>query len=169
MRAFLSLPLFAACGGGDPPVLIDAPQNPGICRIAGDYGDVGTVMGTTSLGATTSTIVLDPGPPRDTFFLRLDTRGVFAGGLQTGTFTVEGAELATNTCGLCVNLLADIGNMGPEKFYFADSGTVMLTSTNPPAGTVTNVTMHEVTAGGEPIDSGCVASIDAMSFTTVDP
>ena len=163
-----------ACGGGDDPGNpADAPPgndafDTARCLIAGDYGDLGTKMGTTSLGPTTSTIVVDPGPPRDSFFLRLASgKGVFAGGLQTGTFTLAGAELATQTCGVCVNLLADIGNTGPQKFYFADGGTVTLTATSPPAGSIANVTIHEVDSGGAAVPGGCTGVIDAMAFTTM--
>jgi hypothetical protein len=158
-----------ACGSEDPSAVVDGPPqdiNP-FCLIDGDYGDVGTKTGTTALGATTSTIVLDPGPPRDSFFLKLTAgNGVFAGGLQTGTFTIAGAELGSQTCGLCVNLLADIGSMGPAKFYFATGGTVMLTSHTPPAGTLSDVTIHEVTSGGTEIEGGCTGAIGAMTFST---
>jgi hypothetical protein len=171
VRSVLSVVLIAACGGsGDPLIIIDGPptvDSPPICLIEGDYGDVGSKTGTTSLGPTTSTIVLDPGPPRDSFFLKLTSgNGVFAGGLQTGTFTIAGADLNSQTCGLCVNLLADIGSMGPSKFYFATGGTVTLTSHTPPAGTLSNVTMQEVTSGGAAVPGGCTGSIDAMTFST---
>ena len=144
----------------------DGTSNPS-CLVLADYGDAGAKTGTTSLGPTTSTIVLDPGPPRDSFFLKLTAgMGVFAGGLTTGTFTIAGAELASTTCGLCVNLLADIGNMGPRQFYFATGGTVTLTATNPPAGSLGNVTLQQVDSGGTPIADGCTSAIDAMTFTT---
>jgi len=165
--------VLVACGGGDTDgPAADAPAandafDTARCLIAGDYGDLGTKMGTTSLGPTTSTIVVDAGPPRDSFFLKLTSgKGVFSGGLSNGTFTIAGAELSNQTCGVCVNLLADIGNMGPQKFYFADGGTVTLSSTTPPAGSIANVTIHEVDSGGQEILGGCAGSIDAMAFTT---
>jgi hypothetical protein len=163
--AFVSL---AACGG-DPAPAVDAPtasdgQSQSLCLVEENYGDVGTLTGSQSLGLTTTTIVLDMGPPRDSFFMRLANMGVFSGGLMNGTFTIDGAELSSTTCGLCVNLLADIGNMGPQKFFFATGGTVTLTSTSPPRGSLANVTMQEVTSGGAPIAGGCVTAIDAMTF-----
>jgi hypothetical protein len=167
VRVFILL--LTACGSDPPPVAIDAPPSDAanLCLVEADYGDAGTTTGTTSLGPTTSTIVLDPGPPRDSFFLKLTTgKGVFSGGLQTGTFTIAGDELDSTTCGLCVNLLADIGSMGPQKFFFADGGTVTLTSHTPPAGTISNVTMHEVTSGGAAVIGGCTTAIDAMTFST---
>lgn len=168
MRLTPWLLAIAACGGSDsddqPPAdAFDTAR----CLIAGNYGDVGTKVGEAAFGPTTSTIVLDPGPPRDSFFLKLvANQGVFAAGLAAGTFAITGAELDSTTCGLCVNLLADIGTAGPAKFYFADGGSVTLTSTNPVAGTLTGITLHEVTSGGVAVAAGCTGSIGAMSFTT---
>jgi hypothetical protein len=162
----------AACGGGeggsntpDAPATIDA--NP-TCLIPNSYGDVGAKTGTTMMGPSTLTIVLDPTPPRDSFFLKLTTgRGVFAGGLATGTFPITGAEASSSTCGVCVNIIADIvSGQGPTKFYFATSGTVTLTSHSPPIGTLSNVELVEVDVGGTPVNSGCTSAITAMSFGT---
>lgn len=164
--------LLAACGGGgsgspaDAPVTVDSPPNNPACLVMASYGDLGTKMGTTSLGPSTATIVLDAGPPRDSFFMKLTTgKGVFAGGLATGTFTIAGAELMSSTCGLCVNILADIGNTGPGKFFFATGGTVTLTSHTPPAGTLANVTLHETDSMGNPVNGGCTTAISAMQFS----
>ncbi len=170
MRALL-LVLLAACGGGsdspsDSATAIDAAYDTARCLIAGNYGDLGAKTGTTSQGPTTMTIVLDAGPPRDSFFLKLNAgKGVFAGGLANGTYPIAGAELATTTCGLCVNIVADISTMGPTKFYFATGGTVTLTSTSPPVGSLAGVTFKEVDAGGNAIPNGCTASMTAMQFS----
>ena len=162
-----------ACGDSDPAVPVDsaatadAPYDTATCKILGFYGDLGTKMGTTSLGVTTSTIVLDAGPPRDSFLLKLNSgKGVFAGGLMTGTFTLAGADLDFSNCGACINIVADIGTMGPSKFYFATAGTLTLTSTQPPAGSIQNLTFREVTSTGAAVPSGCVARIDRMTFST---
>jgi hypothetical protein len=174
MRIALLVVLLAACGDDGPVMLIDA--NPGIdapydvnrCLIQGFYGQLGPKTGTTSQGVTTSTIVLDPGPPRDSFFLKLNAgKGVFSAGLAAGTYPIAGAELSQSTCGACVNIIADIVTMqGPTKFYFATGGSLTLTATSPPAGSLSAVTFQEVDAGGGMITNGCTARIDAMSFTT---
>ena len=169
MRRFIIL--LAACGGGgsdgpmDAPMApIDSPPNQN-CLVAASYGDAGVKTGTTSLGPTTATIVMDPGPPRDSFFIKLVAgKGVFAGGLANGTYTLAGAELMQGNCGLCVNLLADIGNTGPSKFYFATAGTVTLTSTSPPAGSLANVMLRETDANGNPMGT-CTTAISAMQFS----
>lgn len=173
MRAVLLAILLTACGDSDPAIPVDsaatadAPYDTATCKILGFYGDLGTKTGTTSQGVTTSTIVLDPGPPRDSFFLKLNSgKGVFASGLATGTFTLAGADLDFNNCGACINIVADIGTMGPTKFYFATAGTLTLTATQPPAGSLQGVTFHEVTSGGTAVPAGCVARIDRMTFST---
>jgi len=170
----LALVILAACGddGGaqvaiDAPISIDAPYDTAKCLIAGFYGDLGAKSGSMAQGATTSTIVLDPGPPRDSFFLKLNAnKGVFAAGLAPGTYTLAGADLSFTNCGACVNIVADISNTGPTKFYFATAGMLTLTATQPPAGSISHVTFTEVTSAGTPVASGCTARIDAMTFTT---
>ncbi len=173
MRAVLLAVLLAACGDSDPAVPVDsaatadAPYDVATCKILGFYGDLGAKTGTTSLGVTTSTIVLDPGPPRDSFLLKLNSgKGAFSGGLANGTYTLAGAELDFSNCGACLNIVADIGTTGPTKFYFATAGTLTLTATQPPAGSLQGVTFHEVTSGGATVTGGCVARIDRMTFST---
>ena len=99
MQRFLVLVL-AASGGGSSPPPPDAPYDTARCLIAGHYGDLGAKTGTTSQGPSTLTVVLDPGPPRDSFFIKLNTGvGVFKDGLKTGTFTIAGNELDPGGCG----------------------------------------------------------------------
>lgn len=172
MHRLALLALVAACSDGEtatPPA--DAPPAPpdaaaAQCLVPATYGDLGAKTGTTAQGPTTLTIVLDPGPPRDSFFLKLAAgKGVFTGGLATGTYPITADEADFNACGLCVNIIADIvAGQGPSKFYFATSGSVTLTATEPPAGTLANVTLEEVTVAGAPAGSGCATTITAMSF-----
>src|SRR4051812_8276751 len=98
--ALLAAVLIAACGDSSDPLPVDAaatadaPYDTAKCLIIGFYGNLGAKTGTTSQGVTTSTIVLDAGPPRDSFFLKLNTgKGVFTGGLANGTYTLAGADL----------------------------------------------------------------------------
>ncbi len=175
MRALcLAAVLLSACSDDPQPQLIDAstvdaPYDMARCLITGHYGALGTKTGTVGdvQGSPTLTISLDPGPPRDTFFLKLNVgKGVFIGGLANGTHTLAGADLDFNNCGLCVNIIADIvSGVGPTKFYFADAGMVTLTSTSPPAGHLTNVSFREVTASGQVVSNGCTATITTMSFS----
>ena len=174
MRIALVVVLLAACGDDGPVMLIDAapgvdaPYDTTRCLIQGFYGALGPKAGTTSQGPTTSTITIDQGPPRDSFFLKLNAgKGVFAGGLAAGTFPIAGAELSLSTCGACINLIADIvTGQGPTKFYFATGGSLTLTATSPPAGSISAVTFQETDAGGQMIAGGCIARIDSMTFTT---
>lgn len=174
-HALLGLLVLGACGN-DPPAGADAPgggpdapYDTARCLIAGLYGDLGTKTGTTSQGPTTLTITLDAGPPKDSFFLKLTAgKGAFTGGLANGTFTITGADAQFSNCGLCTNIIANIDpTTGPAKFYFADSGTVTLTSTSPPAGSLSNVHLVETNVGtGAAVPNGCIATIAAMTFGT---
>lgn len=170
MRPLL-LVLLTACGGGSDEVP-DAPlpdaDSSAQCLVPSSYGDLGAKTGTTTMGASTLTITLDPGPPRDSFFLKLVSgKGVFSGGLATGTFSIAGVDTSFNDCGLCVNVIADIvTGSGPTKFYFATGGSVTLTATAPPAGTLSNVHLVEVDIGtGAPAASGCASDIGMLAFS----
>jgi hypothetical protein len=165
----------AACGGDDTMATIDAaPQidsAPANCLVMADYGALGAKTGTAgTMGGVTATVTLDAGPPRDTFFLKMVTgKGVFAGGINPGTYTISGVDAQYLNCGLCVHIIADIvTGAGPSKFYFADSGSVTLTSTAPPiAGSATNLTFKEVDiSSGQFVTNGCTSTIGSISFTT---
>ncbi len=172
MRAILLAALLTAACSDDPQQLIDAAPvdaayDTARCLITGHYGALGTKSGMATLGDTTLSVELDGGPPRDTFFIKLTAgKGAFAGGaLMNGTYPLSGADLDFNNCGLCVSIIADIGTMGPTKFYFADAGTVALTNTRAPAGMASNVTFKEVTSSGAVVPGGCVASITSITFS----
>lgn len=141
------------------------------CLIKGSYGALGTLTGTTGMmGGVTMTATIDAGPPRDTFFLKMVTgKGVFAGGLAAGTYSIAGVDKEFLNCGLCVHIIADITSSGPTKFYFAQSGMVTLTSTSAPiAGSAQGLQLVEVDIGsGQPVAGGCTASIDSVSFSTM--
>ena len=171
MRTILLLLALSACGD-DGSSAVDASidaYDSARCLIDGDYGDLGAKTGTTAQGPQTLTVVLDTGPPRDSFFLKLNAgKGAFAGAPMPGTYPLAGADAASPTCGVCVNIIADIvTGQGPSKFYFATAGSVTLTSVTPPIGTVTNLVFTEVDAGGGVIAGGCSSAIDAMAFSTM--
>lgn len=177
MRAAL-LVIFAACSGssGSPPDVQAPPvdaYDTGRCLIQGAYGDLGQITGSagSNAGATTVTVVLDPGPPgKDDFFLKLvPGQGAFAGGaVAPGTYTIQGDDAGYTTCGVCAHIIADITSTGPSKFYFAHSGTITLTSVTPPIhGTASNLEFSEIDInGGAEVPGGCKASITSMELST---
>jgi len=180
--SFALLALVAGACSSDPPVLLDgaiADADPlARCLIPGSYGELGTKTGTADLPTATPnslTIVLDAGPPKDDFFVKLVAgRGAFSGGaLTTGTFPIAGADASMLGCGLCINIIADIVvNMGPTKFYYPDSGTVTLTSATAATSTTTSMIagsaqdLHfvETDGAGTPIQGGCTSTIKSIIF-----
>ena len=162
--------LTASCGsdgGSDPSP--DAPYDTVRCLIAGNYGSLGAKSGNNVQGPNTLTITLDDGPPKDSFFLKLVAgRGVFAAGLAPGTYTIGGDDTNLMTCGLCTTIIADIVAMaGPTKFYYANAGSITITSVQPPAGSLSNLSFVEISSGGSPIPNGCTATMDAMTFSSM--
>lgn len=177
MRWLTSLVLLVACSGPSESSSPDAAPmadayDTARCLIKGDYGDAGAFSGTagTNQGATTMTATLDAGPPRDAFFIKMvPGRGVFASGLAPGTYPIAGVDAGYSTCGLCVHIIADIvASSGPSKFYFADSGTVTLTSTTAPlAGSAHDLHFAEVDIStGAKVAGGCQGSMTSISFST---
>jgi hypothetical protein len=141
------------------------------CLIKGDFGAVGALTGVAgNTGGVTMTATLEAGPPRDTFFVKMVTgKGVFSGGVAPGTYTIAGVDANYLNCGLCVHIIADIvTGQGPSKFYFADSGTMTLTSTTAPiAGSGQDLHLREVDINtGAFVTGGCEASIGSVTFTT---
>ncbi|HEU4726384.1 MAG TPA: hypothetical protein VFT22_00780 [Kofleriaceae bacterium] len=177
--ACAALALAGACSTDPPPALLDAAASDAPaaqCLIPASYGALGDKTGTADLTIADSlTVVLDPGPPRDDLFVKLIAgQGAFAGGIKTGSFTIAGADAAFTTCGLCVSLIADIvSGQGPSKFYFADAGTITLTSATPRsgstpsqiAGTAQNLHFIEVDAGGAPVAGGCSSTLGSIGFS----
>jgi hypothetical protein len=167
MRSLVLVASLAACSdsGGGPDAAYDTAR----CLIKGNYGDLGAITGSQGQGPTTSTTVLEAGPPRDSLFLKLTAnKGAFSAGLKTGTFPIAGSDADYNGCGLCLNIIADIvTGQGPAKFYFADSGSVTLTATMPPAGSLSDVHLREVNfMTGVFVPGGCEATIDKATFST---
>ncbi len=85
--------------------------------------------------------------------------GVFAQGIRAGDYPLAGAELAMDTCGACVRLLADTDAHGtPTRTYMATGGTLHLLAVGAPGGaelvaSLENLTLHEV-------------AIDPLTFAT---
>jgi hypothetical protein len=165
------LPL-GACGG-ESSTTPDAPANQpdanqAQCLVKSSYGAVGSVTGVQTAGDGTVSATLEAGPPRDAFFIKLvNGKGVFASGLQTGTFTISGVDADYNNCGLCVHIIADIvAGSGPSKFYFANSGTVTLTSTTKVAGSAMNLHFNEVNLTTGAVIPGCETTMTSISFAT---
>lgn len=174
--AIAVIALTSACSS-DPPQMAVADASPDAfdtarCLVKGNYGALGSLTGTRNMTATatTATMTIDPGPPRDTFFVKLEpNRGVFSTGVKPGTYAISGVDAGFSTCGLCVHIVADIvSGSGPTKFYFAESGSVTLTSTTTPVtGSAQNIVFREVDINsGQFVTNGCSATIDSVSFTT---
>jgi hypothetical protein len=160
--------LLALAGCGDETIAldVDAACQPGACRVADDYGELGDVGGTADELADQ---LLFAGLVDDECGERvvhlsiklINGRGVFAGGIAPGTYTIAGAERDPATCGACVRL--EVSAM----CYVARGGTLVLTSTEVDlAGSLTGASFQPVSCvTDEPLITGCASSIDSMSFS----
>lgn len=101
-----------------------------------------------------------------------DGYGVFANGVQPGTYNLTGDELNYDSCGLCVLLIADETSQGGDP-YMATGGSITITSISPTgtfagSGTslaFTHVTIDENTLESTPVGDGCNTAIASVSFS----
>jgi len=162
----LALLALAGCGDERISLDVDAACQVGACQVVADYGELGDVGGTADAIADTllfAGIVDDEcGERRVSFSIKLiNGRGVFAGGIAPGTYSIAGAERAPETCGACIRL--EVSAM----CYFASAGTLVLTSTeNDLAGRLTGTSFRPIScATDQPIAVDCASRIDSMSFS----
>lgn len=147
------------------------PHDEALCKVPAAFPKVASASATVGVaggGHPTLTITLDAGPPRDTLFFKLISgAGAFVGGLRAGTFAISGPDAGFSSCGLCVNVVADIvAGQGPTKFYQATAGEVTLTSvTAPYAGSVANLVLGEVDLQGTAIP-GCSTKVPSVTFSS---
>jgi hypothetical protein len=195
IRSLLGLGLVsavAACGGGGggddtaaPDAHADIDAAPHVCATEADLGTP-TLGNQQAAGAGT-----DHTMPNGITFdgaLNADTKpdilqvefikgfGVFTANVTTGTFTLSGAELNYETCGLCPRIFSDIDTatgMSTTEQYFATGGDFNITSINPNiTGTFTNLTLEEVTVDpttfhSTPVAGGCTTTIASGAFDVV--
>jgi hypothetical protein len=128
------------------PVVMD-----NACGVAQTQGDLGTLTGFAGTqlqeGSTTNRIrwvgsetaaTASQATPDIVMIELWDTYGAFNGAAaRTGTFTLTGADLDYDTCGICVLMLANVANNTPSKTMLATSGTVTITSVGTTAGQMT--------------------------------
>jgi hypothetical protein len=149
----------------------EAPA-PGSCNVPASYGAASVVPGSefaavvdSDLGDIWSMFDLDED---EYLYMELyATKGVFADGIKTGTFTLEGDDLNYATCGLCIQIEDGEGN-----YYFATGGTVELTSiADTLEARLSDVTFVEVTLDNDtwettPVPDGCKTRIDSVSLSS---
>jgi hypothetical protein len=87
-------------------------------------------------------------PPADSISIEIYQSAEFGGPTTPGTYNVDGANYSD--CGLCVRIYKNIsqGGAAPEKEFFADKGSVTITSIGDDGrvtGTFNNLELKEVT------------------------
>jgi len=164
---FHSTPVGDGCTATITSVTLDEGGTPPTCTAAADYG-----------AATLTNVTPDDSNLPDEMFATGDLNtdvdgvaidlwdgyGVFANGLAPGTYTLAGDELDPATCGLCVNLYTDYDGNAVTDFYFATGGTVTITSVDPLAATLSDVTFQHVDSNGAPVGDGCTSHITSATF-----
>jgi hypothetical protein len=158
--AMLALLVLAGCGD-------ERASHGDACQVRGEYGELGGVRGivNSSGGELVWAAMVDDDSGVDVVRLSIQLvggRGVFAGGLAPGRYSIAGAELDPRTCGACIRLRV----VGVEC-YFARAGTLDLGSTEVElTGQLTGAAFAPVDcATDQPIAGDCDSRIDSVSFS----
>jgi hypothetical protein len=99
--------------------------------------------------------------------------GAYSGAVTTGTFTIAGADLVYETCGVCARGMGDKGDPA-QKEYFSQNGSVNVTSIGAAgqtlSATLSNVGLVVVDFAHRPISGGCTTTVQnlTISGTIVD-
>jgi hypothetical protein len=99
--------------------------------------------------------------------------GAYTGAVTTGTFTIAGADLVYETCGVCGRGMGDKGDAA-QREYFQQTGSVTVTSIGTAgqtlAATLTNVDLVVVDFAHRPLAGGCTTNVAnlTISGTIVD-
>lgn len=143
------------------------------CSVASDLGTVTPVDSLSFVGQYSVNGYFDLNTEADTVAIEIyPGYGALATDMlpiANKTYTIQGADLDYETCGLCVRIFGQPGQM-----FMAAGGT--FTFSEVPSGpsfkgSMSNVTFKQVTMNPEtgattPVAGGCTTKIDAMSFDT---
>jgi hypothetical protein len=178
----------ASAGADASPADATAPPDGGVadapvpdadlCHVAASY-ELGAIASGTGLALVVSQSNGDPvylvqfplGPDPGDPVARVELYtgfGVFDPAVQTGTFTIEGAETNYQDCGACILLLADFDGTGEARLaYLAQSGTLTVSEFEPDrfVGSLANVVFAEVDSEGRPRAGGCTTSLLGASWS----
>lgn len=152
------------------------------CTAPKSYGSLATITGTAATDDVSvptsilffSEINADALP--DALSIQLMTgKGVFAGGLKTGTFQLTGGELNYETCAACVLLNSDIDYAVGKTtaIYMATGGTLTLAAVSGRLmGSLSNATFEHVTLDSNtfrttPVGDGCTTAITSVAFDAI--
>lgn len=195
----LCLSALIACGGSDDGASgIDKRVDSGSFngqRDGGSYVDAGLTLNCSSVPnpfpvpsqfsgflledtGPNSTSTINGGLDDDIFVLSArNGRGVFSSGLATGTFTIEGSEADLSSCGLCIEVRADVSSQTnkPTMIFAADSGEIEIQTISNQlgesfSGSVSALGLRQVDDDGSGIytdvSGGCRLAVEDFSFTT---
>lgn len=140
------------------------------CSVANSLGAVTPVDSLAFVSEYSVDAYFDLNTDPDTVIFQLfPGYGAFSGGsLAAGTYTIQGDDLAFETCGLCV-LIA--GQAGQTFMATGGSFTLSQAPSGPNfVGSMSNVAFRQVTIDQQgystPVPGGCTTFITSMSFNT---
>jgi hypothetical protein len=146
------------------------------CGVKADLGALGAVTGSavSEIGAAVAGesiyfgAAINATAPIDQLQFDLyEDYGPFDGGIHTGSFPITGDDADPLACGACLYVAANVGSGGPEKLYFARSGTLNITVINTTiSGTVSNASFVEIDIEtGSILPSTCKTKVASASFS----
>jgi hypothetical protein len=161
----------------DANASIDAQQ----CDVLHEFTLVAANPQTSLLGhhttdsGTSLLFLLNSDPRPDIVALDLyDNMGGHVVVNATGTFPLSSSDAELSTCGVCVEIFADVDKTTttPSQTYLASRGTLKLTKfdTTGVAGSLTNLELRQVdSSAAQDIPNGCIVTIDDAEFSAEWP
>ncbi len=167
---------------GDAPEVSDAPPAPdvfvepdacittAVCNPLPSYADLGFVDGGAGEGkgplGWSGSVPSPCGVEFVGVYVTLvNGQGVFSGGVETGTFLLQGSELAFATCGACVSLWTRADMDALPECYFATGGTLVLGSVEGRmTGSLEDVSFEQVDCSSQAPTGTCASALEGLAF-----
>jgi len=144
------------------------------CRVWPDYGDLGMVESAAFLSVGRPPISWAAHIPGDcdpqSVYLQMelvDGRGAFTEGIRPGMYPLEEIDLDTDTCSICLYLVAD--NLSEDaRCFFATAGVLNLSSTEERlVGSLDAITYQQISClESPPVEGSCATRIGHLEFDT---
>jgi hypothetical protein len=141
-----------------------------VCNAFPSYPDLGFVEGGASEGEGPLGWSGPVPAPCDVEYVHVQVtlvngQGVFSAGVETGTYPLQGNELAFDTCGACVGLWSRSDTAALAECYFATGGTLVLSSVEGRlTGSLEDASFAQIDCSTQAATGTCSSTLEGLAF-----